>query len=196
MIIWINGAFGTGKSTTAERLHRRLPNSFVYDPEEAGYFIRKNIPAELHQSDFQDHIMWREINLSMLSRMARGYSGTIIAPMTLVNPAYFEELVGGLRASGIEVRHFALLAERETLLQRLNSRGDGADSWSAHQIDRCLAALTQERFGEHIRTDDSTPEQVVEHIAAACGLELETVDQNGLHKREEPLADTFKGSQI
>ncbi len=178
MIIWINGAFGAGKSTTADELHRRIPNSFMYDPEEAGYFIRKNFPAELHKSDFQDHSMWREINLSMLRNLAREYSGTIIAPMTVVNPAYFDELVGGLRASGIDVRHFALLAKRETLLGRLKSRGENADSWPAQQIERCLAALSQEKFGKHVHTDELTREQVVEEIASACGLVLEPASRN------------------
>ncbi|OWA37690.1 tunicamycin resistance protein [Saccharibacillus sp. O16] len=182
VMIWVNGAFGTGKSTTAEELHRRLPHSFVYDPEEVGYFIRKNIPAELHQSDFQDHPMWREMNLTMLSHLYKTYSGTLIVPMTLVNPEYFEELVGGLRKLGIEVRHFALLAKRETLLKRLKGRGDGANSWPAQQIDRCLEALSQDRFGQHIHTDDWTREQVVEHIAAACNLELEADDRNVLYK--------------
>lgn len=178
MIIWINGAFGAGKSTTADELHRRIPNSFMYDPEEAGYFIRKNLPVELHKSDFQDHPMWREINLSMLRNLAREYSGTIIAPMTVVKPAYFDELVGGLRASGIDVRHFALLAKRETLLGRLKSRGEAANSWPAQQIERCLSALSQEKFGKHVHTDELTREQVVEEIVSACGLVLEPASRN------------------
>ncbi len=45
MIIWINGAFGSGKTQTAYELHRRLDGSYVYDPENAGYFIRKNLPS-------------------------------------------------------------------------------------------------------------------------------------------------------
>lgn len=45
MIIWINGAFGSGKTQTAYELHRRLDGSYVYDPENAGYFIRENLPS-------------------------------------------------------------------------------------------------------------------------------------------------------
>ncbi|WP_353095654.1 hypothetical protein [Tissierella praeacuta] len=44
MIIWLNGAFGSGKTTCAFELSRRFPNSFVYDPENIGYFIRNNTP--------------------------------------------------------------------------------------------------------------------------------------------------------
>ena len=40
----------------------------------------------------------------------------MIAPMTLIEPTYFDETVGRLRQRGHDVRHFALLAERETVL--------------------------------------------------------------------------------
>lgn len=33
MIIWIKGAFGSGKSTTAELLHSKIEFSHIYDPE-------------------------------------------------------------------------------------------------------------------------------------------------------------------
>ncbi|MDO3412503.1 AAA family ATPase [Saccharibacillus sp. CPCC 101409] len=173
MIVWINGAFGTGKTTTAYELHRRIPGSFVYDPEEVGYFIRKNSPVSVHKSDFQDYPLWRETNLSMLGMIEREHPGVVIVPMTLVKPQYFREIVGALRAEGVEVRHFALLARRETLLQRLKGRGDGSDSWPAQQIDRCLEALSAEAFGMHLHTDEMTPDDVVERIAAECGIELQ-----------------------
>lgn len=31
MIIWINGAFGSGKSSVAMHLNERIENSFVFD---------------------------------------------------------------------------------------------------------------------------------------------------------------------
>ena len=55
MIIWINGAFGAGKTQTAYELHRRLPGSWVYDPEETGFLLRKTLPSALRLDDFQDY---------------------------------------------------------------------------------------------------------------------------------------------
>jgi len=55
MILWINGAFGAGKTTTVKKLRKLLANSFLYDPEEAGFFIRKNAPKSFLQGDFQDN---------------------------------------------------------------------------------------------------------------------------------------------
>ncbi len=34
LIIWINGAFGFGKTQTVFELHRRQKPSYVYDPEK------------------------------------------------------------------------------------------------------------------------------------------------------------------
>lgn len=35
-IIWINGAFGSGKTSVADLLVRNLQNSMIFDPEEIG----------------------------------------------------------------------------------------------------------------------------------------------------------------
>ena len=40
MIIWINGAFGAGKTTLAEELSRRLSEAVLFDPEYVGYLSR------------------------------------------------------------------------------------------------------------------------------------------------------------
>ena len=39
MIIWINGSFGVGKTSTAEVLKNELDKSVIYDPEEIGGFL-------------------------------------------------------------------------------------------------------------------------------------------------------------
>jgi uridine kinase len=93
MIIWINGAFGSGKTQTSYELHRRITNSYVYDPENIGFFIRRNIPKEAHKGDFQNYAVWREFNYSMLKYMDQEYDGIIIVPMTIVNPQYFNEII-------------------------------------------------------------------------------------------------------
>ena len=45
--------------------------------------------------------------------------------MTVTDFGYFDETVGLLREKGHDVRHFTLLAERETVLKRLRERGFG-----------------------------------------------------------------------
>lgn len=196
LIIWINGAFGAGKTTTCFELSRRLPNSFVYDPENVGYFIRKNVPKSILKGDFQDHTIWREMNYSMLQTICNDYDGIIIVPMTIVNPKYFDEIITKLRSNGVEVKHFALLASRETLLKRLRSRGDHKNSWPARQIDRCMASLSQELFEQHIQTDNLTTEQIIELIAEACNIELQPDHRSAVKKKIDRWMNQLKHIRI
>ncbi|CAM3954747.1 AAA family ATPase [Cohnella lubricantis] len=192
MIIWLNGAFGAGKTQTAFELHRRLPGSFVFDPENAGYYIRKNVPRELAKPDFQDYPLWREFNSSFLRYLDQHYSGTLIVPMTVVDPRYFEEIVGQLRKDGVVVRHFALCATRETLLKRLRSRGERAAGWPAQQIDRCLAGLADEAFREHLHTDELSIRQVAETIAERLGIALLPDNRSRLSRWKDRIATQIR----
>jgi broad-specificity NMP kinase len=173
MIIWINGAFGAGKTQTAFELHRRIKNSFVYDPENLGFFISKNIPSSIkNKRDFQDYEVWRELNFSLIKYIQEKYEGVLIIPMTIVEPKYFNEIVGALRHHGVIVKHYALIASKATLLKRLKSRGDGANSWGAQQIDRCLEGLSNEAFQSHINTENMSIDDVVEKIALMSDIKL------------------------
>lgn len=175
LIIWINGAFGAGKTTAAFELHRRLPNSFVYDPENVGFFIRKNAPAEFGGGDFQDIPLWRQMNYEMISLIASEYKGTIIIPMTIVNPEYYNEIVGRLISDGHDLRHFILYASRAALLHRLRFRLSsffGGDTFAKNSIDRCIYAFDNLIKDEKIDTEHMNPDQVVEETAARCGLDL------------------------
>lgn len=171
MIIWLNGAFGAGKTQTAYALHRRLPGSYVYDPENAGYFIRRNVPASMGEEDFQDYPMWREFNLRMLDYVAGRYEGDIIVPMTITDKAYHDELVGAL-SQKYEVKHFILYAEKETLLRRLASRLEGRRSWAARQIDRCIKAFDEDIVEGKLHTDRMDVDEVAERVAALAGIVL------------------------
>src|SRR5690348_7546872 len=44
MVIWINGAFGVGKTTVARALHERWPDAVVFDPEQLGFVLRRIVP--------------------------------------------------------------------------------------------------------------------------------------------------------
>lgn len=172
MLLWINGPFGVGKTQTAYVLARRLPGSFVCDPEQLGFGIQRMMPPEL-RGDFQDVPLWREGVRRVLDTNLSHCDGVIIVPMTVVNPVYFGEIVGELRRAGHQVQHVALLASRETLLRRLRSRADFSQRWSSQQIERCLHGLNQLDPAEHLHTDGLTHEQVVEAVAKRAGLTLQ-----------------------
>ena len=186
MIIWLNGAFGAGKTTVAYELHRRLDNSFVYDPENAGYFLRKNMPKECHTPDFQDMELWREFNYRILKEIHEAYGGTVIVPMTLVDPAYFREIVQRLTDGGVPVAHVILYASRETILRRLKKRSLGSlgrEAFAVEAIGRCLDFFDHRASGIRIETDEMTVDEVVLRIGKECGLRLQP-DRRGKIRRE------------
>ena len=171
MIIWLNGAFGAGKTQTAYELSRRLPNSYVYDPENAGFFIRDNLPPSLRGDDFQDYPMWRAFNFAMLDDIASRFDGHVIVPMTITNRQYYDELPGAL-SRRYDVRHFILYAQKETLLRRLASRLESRHSWGAQQIDRCIRTFNEDITEEKVHTDHWSVGQTAGQIAALAGLAL------------------------
>lgn len=173
MIIWVNGAFGSGKTQTAAELHRRITNSYIYDPENIGLFIRKNIPASIKRKDFQDYPLWRETNYKMLEFIASEFDGVIIAPMTIVNPDYYDEIIGKLRADGIDVKHYILYASKNEILRRLKTRGEGQKSWAAAQIDRCLNSFNDVIVEGKINTEKMSIAAIAEEIAGRCDITLE-----------------------
>lgn len=73
MIIWLNGAFGVGKTQTAFELHSRIPDGFVFDPEHIGFALRKVVPPSMHR-DFQEHSVWREFTCQGLWYVAENFS--------------------------------------------------------------------------------------------------------------------------
>ena len=173
MIVWLNGPFGVGKTQVALDLHTRLPGSFIFDPEEIGFALNKLTPPHKRLEDFQDYPLWREMVYKTLL-YADSSETTLIVPMTLVTPSYFEEVIGGLRSKGAVVNHVALLAPKETILQRLKNRGDGHQSWPAAQLERCLAGLELIAWDEQLPTEGLTVSDVADRVAARFRLELST----------------------
>lgn len=185
MLVWINGPFGGGKTQTAYELQRRLPGSVVCDPEHAGFGLRRMLPPEL-RGNFQDLASWRQGVVEVLDLALTKHDGVVIAPMTVTDLGYFDETVGLLREKGHDVRHFTLLAERETVLKRLRERGFGhllryvagkdaplrRESWAVEQLDHCLERLREPEFAEHLWTDHTTVARTADRIAVLAGLAL------------------------
>lgn len=192
MLIWINGAFGSGKTQTAFELQRRIDGSYVYDPENAGFFIRSNIPPEMNNPDFQDHHLWRDFNRSMIEYIADNYCGTIIIPMTVTNPSYCNEIIGKL-SEKYDIKHFILCAEKETIIKRLSSRLEGKKSWAAMQIDRCINAFSSgDIHGIKIQTDNMNIYQVAERIAQLSDIRLNADSRSRLRKLWDRTITKFR----
>lgn len=192
MIIWINGAYGSGKTTVAYELQRRLNKAFVYDPENVGFFIRKNIPKDLHKENFQDHEQWRYFNYDLIKYIANFYEGIVIVPMTIINSDYYSEIIEHLKEDGIQLDHYILYAKKETLIKRLNKRFERGESFAKAQIDNCIEFFSNNITEKKIFTDNLNVDEVVEEVAKRSKLKLLKDSRKSFRKKIDRILISLK----
>jgi hypothetical protein len=166
-IVWINGAFGVGKTSVARTLVTRLGNATLLDPEVLGLALQRFHFGRVE--DFQNLPSWRRWTVRFLELASKARS-RIVVPMTLVNRVYFDQIVGTLRrCCDGELRHFALIAPREVVVERLRRRGEAAGGWAEIQIGRCVGALASAEFADHVPTAGRSVDDVVDDILGRLG---------------------------
>ena len=138
MIVWLNGAFGAGKTATALRLPALVPGSRVFDPETVGYMLRPNL-ADHAVSDFQHWPPWRPLVAATAAELARYTGEHLIAPQTVLVRDYLEEIFTGLRAAGLAVFHVLLDADEDVLRRRILG-SDEAQEWRLAHLTGYRAA--------------------------------------------------------
>ncbi|MGX1371963.1 8-oxo-dGTP pyrophosphatase MutT (NUDIX family) [Streptomyces canus] len=201
MIVWINGAFGAGKTTTARELIELIPNSTLFDPEDIGAAVVRLLPPKhlAEVGDFQDLPIWRRLVIDTAAAMLAELGGTLVVPMTLLRQEYRDEIFGGLAARRIGVKHI-LLAPAETILRdRTAGRENppslppgemGQGHWAYDRIEPYRAALaTWLTADAHvIDTSALTPYETAARIAEDLGAG--TVPACDIVQTPEPTAET------
>ncbi|MCM3236275.1 AAA family ATPase [Heyndrickxia oleronia] len=175
MIIMINGAFGVGKTTVANELVKQMDNSMIFDPEEVGYMLRNIIPNEIKQKeantgDFQDLQLWKELTVVMANRLIQTYKMNLIIPMTIRKKEYLHYIMNGFKKINQDTYHFCLIAEEETIYERLRRRGEEEGNWCFQQTRKCINAFNTYDFGEYIQTDHLSIPAIVEKVKKKISL--------------------------
>lgn len=192
MIIWLNGAFGVGKSQTAAELNRRLNGSSRYDPDNVGTLLRKQLPKSLRLDNFQDYPEWRQWNYQLLRKIALQGKQTVIVPEELLEPRYFDEVIGRLRQDQIDVRHYFLTADPETIKKRLKLRGDLHDQFAVTRLKDEQAPLDDVKFAQKIDTSQMTYAEIADFIARDCSLRIQPAIKNKYAQAAVQFGDSFK----
>ena len=179
-VVWINGAFGAGKTTTARELIDLIPNSTLFDPEVVGAALPHLLPPKrlAEVGDYQDLPIWRRLVIDTAAALLAELGGTLVVPMALLRQDYRDEIFGGLAARRISVHH-VLLAPAETILrERIAGREVPADlpdgemrirQWSYDHIEPYRTALATWLTADAHLVDTSalTPYETAARIAEA-----------------------------
>lgn len=200
-VVWINGAFGAGKTTTARELIDLIPNSTLFDPELVGAGLTHLLPPKhlAEVGDFQDLPIWRRLVVDTAAALLAELGGVLVIPMTLLRQDYRDEIFGGLASRRIPVRH-VLLAPAETILrERIAGREVPPDlpdgeirvrQWSYDHIETYRAALAGWLTADAhlVNTSALTPYESAERIADA--VRTGAVPVCDIVQTPEPTAET------
>lgn len=165
MILWIDGPYGVGKSTLAEKLQERNPHSFIFDAEEVGNAVRDNRPESLFRGYiFEEYPMWFQMCAELLLDIVSQYDGDIYIPMTLTKKDSFEKIERKLTQNGIKIKHILLESSYRVVHDRILARGESEDCWCVQNIDLCLRE--QKHFDNVLRIQSygKTPDELAEEV--------------------------------
>jgi hypothetical protein len=174
VIVWLNGTFGAGKTTTARELTHLLPESRIFDPEYVGFMLRDchaldSVPV----GDFQDWRPWRPLVVETARHLLDYVGGTLVIPQTVLVQRYWSEIHTGLADACLTVHHFVLHTDRDTLARRIDSdAGHPATRWRLDHLtpyEEALPWLSQQ--AQLIDTTHTRPTEVARTIARRLNVD-------------------------
>ena len=201
MIIWLNGTFGAGKTTTGLQLAGRLANARLFDPEEVGYLLMRTL--EDHEfRDFQDLAPWRELVPVFTQKIALFTGQHLIAVQTVLREEYWQELTEGFERTELDIFHVLLHVDSDVLAERIKGDEDlavacqwrldhisdyeQARPWMEAAADLVIDA-TQRPAAEVAERIAVEAEQRMAHASSLCrGIRLGGVAERA--RDQEPVA--------
>ncbi|MGW7070248.1 NUDIX domain-containing protein [Streptomyces sp. NPDC054855] len=201
MIVWVNGAFGAGKTSAARELIELIPNSTLFDPEVIGGSLHELLPAKrlAEVSDYQDLPLWRRLVVDTAAALLAEVGGVLVVPMTLLRQDYRDEIFGGLASRRIAVCHVVLAPDETILRERISGRpvpdlpeGDTrVRQWSFAHIEPYRAALAGWLGADAHRIDTGalSPWETAARIADAVRTGAASVCD--IVQTPEPTAETL-----
>jgi len=167
VIIWLNGAFGAGKTTVGRLLSQRSPHLRLFDPESVGYMLRTNL-RDHSVTDFRHWESWRVLTPIVADELIRFSGQSLVAPQTVLEEDIWDELVRGLADRGHEVLHVVLEAEEDAIRRRIEADllEVAAKAWRVQHLPRFADARPwlEKRADVIVDTTDLTADRVADRI--------------------------------
>lgn len=169
VIVWINGTHGAGKTTTSALVRALIPDSRVLDAEKVGETLMDITPGLPETGNFQHWPPWRQLVVETARRVLDYTGGTLVMPMTVLVEPYWREISAGLAAHAIEVRHFVLHADQDTLRGRIAAASPIPSPFRLQYLEAYAEAARTwlHAEAEVVDTTHRTPAEVARWIADA-----------------------------
>ena len=171
MIVWLNGTFGCGKTTTTRAILALEGTARLWDPEFVGYMLRPLL-TDLPVHNFQDWPAWREIVVATGHALYRQTGQALIAPQSVLNASYMREIKDGFRARHVGFFEVLLDAPEEALAERIAKdtvESDNVRAWRREHLPLWVAerARMQREADLVIDTILSSPQEAALTILRA-----------------------------
>lgn len=143
MIVWLNGTFGVGKTTTSGKLVALSEQLRHFDPEWVGYMLANNL-ADHAVTDFQQYPSWRRLVPVVADEIVQFTGQHLVAAQSVLVENYWREITKGLADLGHEVLHVVLDADATTLHARIDSDQDEPERirpWRHRNVELYQSAL-------------------------------------------------------
>jgi hypothetical protein len=132
----MNGAFGVGKTTTAQAIRRRAPAWRLFDPENVGLLLSTALSG-IEFNDFQDLSPWRSLVPLIASEVSEFTGEDLLVVQTVLVQDYWEEMRARFAERGQKVVHILLDAPAVVLEARI--RADqierSTEKWRLDHVD-------------------------------------------------------------
>jgi hypothetical protein len=135
MIVWLNGAFGVGKTTTALAIHEHAPAWRLFDPEHVGQLLAMSLSG-VELNDFQDLPLWRSLVPLIASEISEFTGDDLLIVQTVLVQTYWEELQTRFSERQQQVVHVVLDAPAAVLESRIreDQMERSAEKWRLDHV--------------------------------------------------------------
>lgn len=144
LFVWLNGSFGSGKSSIATELVAADPTGWrLFDPEFVGFMLRAQF-VDSEFADFQDFPSWRRLVPFVADDIASETGQNLVIVQTVLNQRYWTEIAAGIRELGHSLHHVLIDASPQTLRRRISEDEvlHRAAGWRLQHVPAYLAART------------------------------------------------------
>ena len=164
-IVWINGLFGSGKTTAAITL-QRTRECAIFDAEDVGTIVARIArQAGRCADDFQHFRAWRKIVPVAAVAMANECAPVpVVMPMTVGVPEYRSEIRRALRESGIRYVEVYLACDVGECERRLVRREGRRGDWAVRRNSELISPFENDQEAETLDVRSIDPSAVADAI--------------------------------